>query len=106
MGAPSFIKYFGICALVWLGFSANSIIEKEFSLIKHIHENEECTVEQGYMLEAILSCCLNMFRRSLKCVTAISRKYLALFQITLKRSALVTSMFCVLWRGGEVAPEI
>ena len=31
--APSFIRYFGSCAMVWLGFYANSIIEKEFSLI-------------------------------------------------------------------------
>ena len=55
-------------------------------------------MEQLYALETILSCCLNVFCRSLKCVLAISRKDLA--------SASMTSMFCVLWIGGEVAPEI
>ena len=32
-GAPSFIRYFGICAMVWLGFCASLITDKEFSLI-------------------------------------------------------------------------
>ena len=55
-------------------------------------------MEQRYVLETILTCCLNMFCRSLKCVPAISGKDLA--------SASMTNMFCVLWIGGEVVPEL
>ena len=50
------------------------------------------------MLETFLSCCLNMFCRLLKCVSATGRKDLV--------RTSVTSMFCVLWIGGEVAPEL
>ena len=55
-------------------------------------------MEQGYVLQAILSYCLNMFCRLLKCAPVISRKDLV--------SPLMISMFCVLWIGGEVVPEL
>ena len=55
-------------------------------------------MKQGYVLETILSCCLNMFCRSLKCVPAIDRKNLG--------STSMTSRFCVLWIVGEGAPEL
>ena len=55
-------------------------------------------MEQLYVLETILSCCLNMFWRSLKCVLAIGRKDLV--------NKSMTSRFCILWIGGDIAPEI
>ena len=55
-------------------------------------------MNQGYLLQTILSCCINLFCRSLKCVLAIRRKDLI--------GASMSSMFCVLWRSGEGTPEL
>ena len=55
-------------------------------------------MQEGYVLETILSFYLNMFCRSLKCVPAIGRKDLV--------SASMTSIFCVLWIAGAVVGEL
>ena len=55
-------------------------------------------MKQADVLQTILSRYLDLFCRSLKCVPAIIRKAPIII-------ASMTGMFCVLWKGGEDAPE-
>ena len=97
MGPLSFIRYFGICAMVWIGFCASSITDKEFSLINTfmrtgVHSGARICVGNypellsEYVLSIAEMCAYNQQKRSRKCID--DKHVLCL---------------CI---GGEVAPEL